>query len=86
MYPVRLKVEAFDRMGLLHDITGATSIERVNIRGSQTDAHNDRTVTVHVTVEVQGMEQLSRLFSRIEGVRGVHSVHRTIQVPTPKAS
>jgi GTP diphosphokinase / guanosine-3',5'-bis(diphosphate) 3'-diphosphatase len=78
-YPVRLKIEAFDRMGLLHDITGATSIERVNIRGSQTDVHNDHTVTVHITVEVQGLEQLSRLFSRIEGVRGVHGVSRTIQ-------
>jgi guanosine-3',5'-bis(diphosphate) 3'-pyrophosphohydrolase len=86
LYPVRLKIEAFDRMGLLHDITGATSIERVNIRGSQTDVHSDHTVTVHVTVEVQGMEQLSRLFSRIEGVRGVHSVNRTIQAPAPRAS
>ncbi len=82
-YPVRLKIEAFDRMGLLHDITGATSIERVNIRGSQTDVHSDHTVTVHVTVEVQGLEQLSRLFSRIEGVRGVHSVSRTIQSVAP---
>jgi guanosine-3',5'-bis(diphosphate) 3'-pyrophosphohydrolase len=86
MYPVRLEVEAFDRMGLLHDITGATSIERVNIRGSQTDVHSDHTVTVHVTVEVQGMEQLSRLFSRIERVRGVHSVSRTIQAPPASAT
>ena len=79
LYPVRLKIEAFDRMGLLHDITGATSIERVNIIGSQTDVHDDHTVTVHVTLQVQGLEQLSRMFSRIEGVRGVHSVNRTIQ-------
>jgi GTP pyrophosphokinase len=85
LYPVRLKIEAFDRMGLLHDITGATSIERVNIIGSQTDVHDDHAVTVHVTLQVHGLEQLSRLFSRIEGVRGVHSVSRTIQsvAPTP---
>jgi GTP pyrophosphokinase len=85
LYPVRLKIEAFDRMGLLHDITGATSIERVNIIGSQTNVHDDHTVTVHVTLQVHGLKQLSRLFSRIEGVRGVHSVSRTIQsvAPTP---
>ena len=78
LYPVQLKVEAFDRMGLLHDITGATSMERVNIVGSKTDVHDDHTVAMHVTVQVQSLEQLSRLFSRIEGVRGVHSVVRTI--------
>jgi guanosine-3',5'-bis(diphosphate) 3'-pyrophosphohydrolase len=83
LYPVRLKIEAFDRMGLLHDITGATSIERVNIVGSQTDVHNDRTVTMHVTVQVHSLEQLSRLYSRIEGVRGVHAVSRTIQSVAP---
>ena len=83
VYPVRLKVEAFDRMGLLHDITGATSIESVNIISSQTDVLDDASVTVYVTVQVDNLEQLSRLFSRIEGVRGVHSVSRTIHSPAP---
>ena len=85
VYPVRLRIEAFDRVGLLHDITGATSVEHVNIRGSQTDVHEDNAVTVHITVQVHGLEQLSRLFSRIEGVRGVHSVTRTIQSVAPTA-
>ena len=86
VYPVRLKIEAFDRVGLLHDITGATSIEHVNILSSQTDVLDDATVTVYVTLQVGSMEQLSRLFSRIEGVRGVHSVSRTIQPVAPASS
>ena len=85
VYPVRLRIEAFDRVGLLHDITGATSVEHVNIRGSQTDVHEDSAVTVHITVLVSSLEQLSRLFSRIEGVRGVRSVTRTIQSVAPTA-
>jgi guanosine-3',5'-bis(diphosphate) 3'-pyrophosphohydrolase len=84
VYPVRIKVEAFDRVGLLHDITGVTSIEHVNIRGSQTDANDDNTVTVHITVQVTNLEQLSRLYSRIEGVKGVRSVSRTIHTATPQ--
>ena len=39
----------------------------------------DMIVVVHITVLVSSLEQLSRLFSRIEGVRGVSSVTRTIQ-------
>jgi len=79
LYPVRLKIEALDRLGLLHDITGATSVEHANIISSQTDVLDDASVMVHVTVQVSNLEQLSRLFSRIESVRGVHAVSRTIQ-------
>ncbi|MEE8519044.1 MAG: bifunctional (p)ppGpp synthetase/guanosine-3',5'-bis(diphosphate) 3'-pyrophosphohydrolase [Dehalococcoidia bacterium] len=81
LYPVRLKVEAFDRVGLLHDITGATASERINIVNSQTEVLPDGSVTVYVTMQVTTLEQLSRLFSRIEGVRGVSGVTRTILNP-----
>jgi GTP pyrophosphokinase len=79
LFPVRLKIEAFDRVGLLHDITGAMSVEQVSIVSSQTDVHDDASATVSITMLVGTLEQLSRLFSRIEGVRGVHAVSRTIQ-------
>jgi len=82
-YPVWFKVDAYDRVGLLHDITGATSTEHVNILSSQTDVLDDGTVTIHITTQVTSLEQLSRLFTRIEGVRGVHSMARTAQ---PQAS
>ncbi len=82
-YPVWLKVDAYDRVGLLHDITGATSTEHVNILSSQTDVLDDGTVTIHITTQVTSLEQLSRLFTRIEGVQGVHSMARTAQ---PQAS
>ncbi len=83
VYPVRLKVDAMDRVGLLHDVTGATSVERVNILSSQTETLADGGVTVYLTVQVASMEQLSRLFSRIEGVKGVHAVSRTLQAAQP---
>ena len=83
VYPVRLKVDAIDRVGLLHDITGATSVEHVNILSSQTETHTDGTVAVYVTIQVASMEQLSRLYARIEGVRTVRSVSRTLQ-PAPQ--
>ena len=80
LYPVRLQVEAFDRVGLLHDITGATSVEHINILGSRTEV-SDGGVTMHLTAQVSSLEQLSRLFSRLQGVRGVRSVTRASQPP-----
>ena len=79
LYPVRIRIDAWDRVGLLHDVTGTMSGEGVNIAGSHTDVHDNGTVTVTMTLQVASMEQLSRLFSRVEGVRGVQSVGRATE-------
>ena len=81
VFPARLVIECWDRVGLLHDITGATSAEHVNIAGSTTEPMEGGLVTIHVNVQVSSIEQLSRLFTRIEGVRGVRSVNRTLHKP-----
>ena len=83
---MRIHVESWDRVGLLHDITGATSVEHVNIAGSTTEVSGDGGVTVHLTAQVSSLEQLSRLFQRIESVRGVRSVSRTLQKPFAKSA
>ncbi|MDE2836706.1 MAG: bifunctional (p)ppGpp synthetase/guanosine-3',5'-bis(diphosphate) 3'-pyrophosphohydrolase [Chloroflexota bacterium] len=86
VYPARIIVECFDRVGLLHDITGATSAEHVNIAGSLTEPMEGGMVVIHLNVQVTSIEQLSRLFTRIEGVRGVRGVSRTAQKPPPKSA
>ena len=58
-------------------VTGTVSGEGVNIAGSHTDVHPDGRVAVTMTLQVASMEQLSRLFSRVEGVRGVRGVARS---------
>jgi len=78
LYPVRLSIEAWDRVGLLRDITAAVSVESLNISSTQTDIRPDGAVITALTVQVASMAQLSRLFSRLEGVRGVSNVERVI--------
>ena len=84
VFPARIVVECFDRVGLLHDITGATSAEHVNIAGSTTEPAEGGLVVIHLNTQVTSIEQLSRLFTRIEGVRGVRSVSRTAHKPPRK--
>ncbi len=77
LHPVRLSVEALDRVGLLSDITTLVSQEKINIASMVTNEHDDSSCSLYLTVFTTGVRQLSRLFSRLEGVDGVISVVRS---------
>jgi GTP pyrophosphokinase len=77
LYPVRLRIEAWDRVGLLRDITTLVSQEKVNIASVLTTEHEDSSCSTYLTMYTTGVGQLSRLFSRLEGVEGVFSVARS---------
>ena len=76
-YASRLQIKAFDRVGLIRDITNVVSSENVNIH-SLTSDEDEKTnaCTVSLTVYTTGVEQLSRLFSRVETIPGVDTVFR----------
>ena len=76
LYPVRVRLEAQDRVGLLRDITSLVSEEGVNIASCVSEEEKDISV-VSLTVYVDGISQLNRLFSKMESVRGVIGVSRT---------
>jgi len=80
LYPVRIRVEAWDRVGLMRDITTIVAEEKVNIAAVNSTQNDGPTAaehfTVELTLETAGLAQLSRLLSRIEGIRGVVGVTR----------
>jgi GTP pyrophosphokinase len=84
LYPVAIRVEAWDRVGLLRDITTVVTDDKVNMIGVRTIENGDGSVSVLATLETTGIEQLSRLLSRIEIIRGVRSVERSIDRKHPK--
>ena len=83
-YASRLRIEAFDRVGLIRDITNVVSSENVNIH-SLSSSEDDKTnaCTVSLTVYTSGVEQLSRLFARVETIPGVDSVFRVSEANSP---
>jgi guanosine-3',5'-bis(diphosphate) 3'-pyrophosphohydrolase len=74
-YTVAIVVNAWDREGLLRDITTAIAEERVSITAAST-LTGDHNATIRVTMRVSSTEQLSKVFSHIERVRGVTDVSR----------
>jgi GTP pyrophosphokinase len=79
MYPVAVHIEAWDRVGLLRDVATMVAEEAVNMVGVHTQERDDGHITIYMTLETTGVEQLSRMLNKLEGVRGVLSVSRRIE-------
>jgi GTP pyrophosphokinase len=76
VYPVNIRIEVWDRIGLIHDITSVLAEEKINITSVNSIHHDDHTVTEYFTIETKDLAQLSRVLAKIDGVRGVISVSR----------
>ena len=76
-YPMSIMVEAFDRKGLLTDISGIFTTEKVNVieMTTRTDP-KDQTVTMIVTAELPNIESMSQVINRIMQIPNVHDVRR----------
>ena len=76
-YSSRLIVNAYDRVGLIRDITMVVSSEGVNIHKiTSSENKGSNAVNIAMTVYTRGVQQLSKLFSRLEAIPGIESVIR----------
>ncbi len=77
-YPIAIRVEAFDRTGLLSDITQVVAENKVNIVAAHVGVTPDHTAVVTATIQVHSVSQLARVMSRIETLKDVISVQRDL--------
>ncbi|MGH2451913.1 MAG: RelA/SpoT family protein [Candidatus Limnocylindria bacterium] len=75
-YPVAIRIEGWDRTGLLRDIAAVISENQVQLVSLAANANADKTATVNATLQVNSVEQLSRVLAKLEGVRDVYTVNR----------
>ena len=76
LYAVPVRIDGFDRVGLLRDITGLVAEEGINIASATVAERDDGTSVITLTLQTKGLGQLSRLLSKIEGIQGVINVAR----------
>ncbi|MCP5150919.1 MAG: bifunctional (p)ppGpp synthetase/guanosine-3',5'-bis(diphosphate) 3'-pyrophosphohydrolase [Chromatiales bacterium] len=76
-YPVEVVVDAFDRGGLLRDVTAVVANEKIDITGlqSRSDARH-QTASIRMTLEVEDLRQLQRVLDRIGQVPNVYEARR----------
>lgn len=76
-YSVDVLVGAFDRHGLLRDITALLDRERINISAMQTMSNKKKnTVDMSLRIEVSSFSDLSRVLARLSRLPNVSSVKR----------
>jgi GTP pyrophosphokinase len=77
-YPIAIRVEAYDRTGLLSEITNVVAENKVNIIAANVRVNPDQTATVQATLQVSSVAQLARVLSRIGQLKDVYSVQRDL--------
>jgi GTP pyrophosphokinase len=74
--PVQINLGAWDRVGLLRDVTSVAADQRINILQVLTNTHADRSVTIAMTIEVADLAQLHHILNRFEQIRDVYEARR----------
>ncbi|WP_299185596.1 bifunctional (p)ppGpp synthetase/guanosine-3',5'-bis(diphosphate) 3'-pyrophosphohydrolase [uncultured Psychrobacter sp.] len=76
--PVDIHIEAYDRRGLLRDLTQVIDKESVNIRKVETLSTDDNIASLKFHIEVSGLAHLSKLLAKLEQQPGILHARRTI--------
>jgi len=77
-YPVDIIIQAYDRQGLLRDVTQILTDEKANVLSVNTVTDiSDQQVNMKFTLEVSGINKLSRVLSRISQLPNILEVRRS---------
>jgi GTP pyrophosphokinase len=76
-FPVDIEVHAFDRRGLVRDVSAALADEKISIQGmtTVTDKH-DNVAQMRIGISISGLPQLSKVLSRIAQLPNIISAKR----------
>jgi guanosine-3',5'-bis(diphosphate) 3'-pyrophosphohydrolase len=76
LYPVKIQLDAWDRVGLMRDISTLVAEEKVNISSMNLAGSAGPRVTIYLTLQTKGLAHLSQILKKIDGVKGVINVSR----------
>jgi guanosine-3',5'-bis(diphosphate) 3'-pyrophosphohydrolase len=76
LYPVHVFIEAFDRVGLLRDISAAVADEGVNMASVRVGRSDSGSASFQLILEVASLEQLSTVLHRLSQISNVVNVYR----------
>jgi GTP pyrophosphokinase len=75
-YPVEVEVTAYDRPGLLRDITSLLANEKINVLGVRTLTDRQQLAHMTFTLEIPDIETLSRVLALLDQIPNVSGVRR----------
>jgi GTP pyrophosphokinase len=76
-YPVEISILAYDRTGLLRDVSMVMANKKVNVIGVNTQSNRgDNTASMQLTVEMDSLQNLSTVINEVEQLPNVMSARR----------
>src|SRR5882724_3300872 len=76
-FPVEIDVQAFDRRGLVRDVSAALADDKISIRGMNTVTDKrDSVAHMRIEISITGLPQLSQVLGRIAQLPNVISARR----------
>lgn len=76
-YPVDILVRAYDRQGLLRDITELLVNEKINLTAVQSHSHDGNNIAdITLSMRVSSLDKLSRVLSKVSQMTNVFDVQR----------
>jgi GTP pyrophosphokinase len=76
-FPIDIEVQAFDRRGLVRDVSAALADEKISIQGMRTETdRRDNIARMQIAISITGLPQLSRVLARIAQVPNVVGARR----------
>ena len=76
VYPVVIRIEAFDRSGLLRYIAAAVADLGISMSSVNVSTNKDQTATIVATMGIKSISQLSSLLNKLQSVRDVLDARR----------
>jgi GTP pyrophosphokinase len=75
--PVDIEIEAYDRRGLVRDVSAALADDKISIQGMTTSTDKrDNVARMQISISINGLPQLSRVLARIAQLPNVVSARR----------
>jgi len=74
-YPVPIRIKAYDRSGLMKDVSTLITDEGINMTGVNVDVFQNL-ATFDITLEVKDIAELSRILDRLENLANVLEAQR----------
>jgi GTP pyrophosphokinase len=79
-FPVEVEIRAFDRKGLLSDVTSILANEKINVTAINTRSNSrDHTADMLLTLEIPNIDVLSRVLTKINQLPNVLKVRRLLR-------
>ncbi len=76
-YPVDIAIRAYDRSGLLRDVSQVLLNERINVLAVNTRSNKeDNTATMQLTIEIPGLDALDASLARVSQLPNIIEARR----------